>query len=437
MSFLSGKQNPPKRLAPPHGVRRPFFLGIATQMKLRLFGGGRAAALLIALGSLSLCACPRPELGEARPGQDLPRSRQPRPLAEPDPPQSPEQKPVPADPRPQGDAQRPGFGTGPGPAPSGPDTCQPDFAALAARIRHYVLPVIHQSRDRRGKGRYGLGSGILVNARGQVLTNAHVVAGAQRVIVELQDHRQVQAKVLAIDPRVDLALLQLPDFDPRGFQAPEWSQEPVAAGQWALCMGHPFGLGHTVTVGVISGLGRDYDDLGRPPGLLESGWWSFLQLDAAINVGNSGGPVVDREGRIIGIATAVRNDGQGLAFAVPAAMAQRFLKDVQNYGALRAVVLGMRVREVGPEVFPSRLQSVEVQSLKAGGAAALAGLRVGDIILQVQGRNLLRISTLIYEAQRLGPGKKLHLRVRSKPLASTPTRDVVIDLRTESTKKNK
>ena len=174
----------------------------------------------------------------------------------------------------------------------------------------------------------GIGAGMIVSANGQVLTNEHVVASAEQVDVELSSRDRVSAQVLVRDPLLDLALLQL-DTRVEGLIPVEFRDQSAVPGEWVMAVGQPYGLGNTVTVGVVSGLGRDYVDLGRPKGLRADGIWSFIQTDASINIGNSGGPLVDVRGKVVGITTAVRRDGQGLAFAIPGDMARRFIEEAQ------------------------------------------------------------------------------------------------------------
>ena len=168
--------------------------------------------------------------------------------------------------------------------------------------------------------------------------------------VELANHDRVGATVVFADPLVDLALLRL-DAPVEGLVALPLRTRTARPGEWVMAVGQPYALGNTVTVGVIGGLGRDYTDLGRPPGLRADGLWSFIQTDASINIGNSGGPLVDLDGAVVGITTAVRRDGQGLAFAIPAAMAQHFLSEVRTHERVRHARLGIRADNGGQNNF--------------------------------------------------------------------------------------
>jgi len=256
----------------------------------------------------------------------------------------------------------------------------------------------------------GIGSGVVVSAHGQVLTNEHVVAGATKVHVELVTHERIPASVVCVDPRLDLALLQL-DTQVEGLVPVELRDAAARPGEWVMAVGQPYGLGHTVTVGVVSGLGRDYADLGRPAGLRSDGVWSFIQTDASINIGNSGGPLVDVEGRVVGITTAVRADGQGLAFAVPSAMAKHFLHEVWTYGRVRQPRLGLRAEDAEAGTLPGRGAVVRVTAVEDGGPAALAGLAANDFILAVDGNTVTRVSQVAYWTELVGVGADLDLTV--------------------------
>jgi S1-C subfamily serine protease len=296
--------------------------------------------------------------------------------------------------------------------PFGTTVVVPDFAKVAADVGPSVVTVISTVASRRAEGGTvkGLGSGLIVSARGQVLTNEHVVAKASAVEIELANLNRLDATVIYADPLLDLALLEVAGLE--GTVAPiEFEARAPTPGQWVMAVGQPFGLGHTVTVGVISGLNRDYVDLGRPPGLRDDGIWSFIQTDASINIGNSGGPLVDADGRVVGITTAVRADGQGLAFAIPSAMARRFLEEVWTYGRVRHTRLGIKADNVdGAPV--GRGTAVRVTEVDPTGPGAKAELEVGDLILAIEDAPVTRVSDVAYVTQLLGVGAKLRFSIK-------------------------
>ena len=308
-------------------------------------------------------------------------------------------------------------------APGGPDLedppaivdALPDFAAIADTLDTSVVTVV-ATHERGEEGKpgarvvRGIGSGMIVSTAGQVVTNEHVVASAKTVDIELANHTRTRARVVASDDLLDLALLEL-ETPVSGLEPVVFRERPAVPGEWVMAIGQPFGLGNTVTVGVISGLARDYADLGRPEGIRADGMWSFIQTDASVNIGNSGGPLVDTRGEVIGITTAVRNDGQGLAFAVPAAMARRFLDEVWTYGRMRRARLGIKAENVGPEVFPGRLSAVRVTQVEPKSPGAKAGLEVGDVILTIDDSPILRVSEVAYLTQLRGVGAHLDVLI--------------------------
>ena len=298
----------------------------------------------------------------------------------------------------------------------------PDFAAVADAVGPSVVTVIAtvpRQGGERNKVVRGLGSGMLVSASGEILTNEHVIASATRVDVELANRERVPARVKVSEPLLDLALLQL-DRDISGLQPVSFEPESVRPGQWVMAVGQPFGLGNTVTVGVIGGLGRDHHDLGRPEGLQPGGYWNFIQTDASINIGNSGGPLVNASGRVVGITTAVRSDGQGLAFATPAAMAERFLDEARTFGRVRKTRLGINANDISnPGSGPATI--VQLTKVEPGGPGARADLQKGDVILRVDGTSVSRVSDVAYMAQLSGVGRKITMTVRR---GDDPARDI-------------
>ena len=298
----------------------------------------------------------------------------------------------------------------------------PNFVAVAEEVEDSIVSIIStvpidepgadaKTRHAGRSGRMrGIGSGIILSSEGLILTNEHVVRGAVEVRVELHRSRSVPATVVATDSTRDLALLKV--AEPVAALRPiELREEPAKVGEWVMAIGQPFALGNTVTVGVISGLGRDHSDLGRPSDLDPQGHWSFIQTDASINMGNSGGPLVDRDGRVVGLTTAVRSDGQGLAFAIPAPMAQHFWDEVRQHGHFRHPHLGLRAENAGPRTFPGRMAVVRVTGIDPGSSAQRAGLEEGELILSANNKILHRVSELAWLAQLEGVGSSLQLEV--------------------------
>jgi len=299
------------------------------------------------------------------------------------------------------------------PTAGGKTIVVPDFARVATELSPSVVTVISTVPGRTNQGERknlrGVGSGMLVSALGQVVTNEHVVADASKVQVELSTRELLEARVIYADPLLDLALLEVRGGS-NSLRPVEFSDRDPTPGEWVMAVGQPFGLGHTVTVGVISGLHRDHDDLGRPPGLDPQGIWSFIQTDASINIGNSGGPLVDADGLVVGIATAVRSDGQGLAFAIPAPMVRHFLEEVWTHGRVRHARLGIGAENAASGALPGRGSAVRVTKVDDNGPGLKAGLAEGDFILAINDQPISRVSDVAYLTQLHGVGAQLTIR---------------------------
>lgn len=297
----------------------------------------------------------------------------------------------------------------PAPAAPAPATL-PDFATVVDRIGPSVVSVICTLPIAGGRPKRGIGSGTVVRADGLVITNAHVVpVEATAITIEYADQERVKARVLHREPLLDLAVLT-PEPE-RVDQSPVvFRERPVRPGEWVVAVGHPFGLGDTVTVGVVSGLGRDWSDVGKPATLPAGGFFSFVQTDASINTGSSGGPLVDLRGEVLGIATAVRGEGEGLGFAVPAPMARRYLEEVLAHGRFRRVKLGIFADD--DDEFPGRVATVRVTRVEAAGPGAKAGLTPGDYVLGVAGVPVTRVSEVAYLTQLLGVEAPIEMQVQ-------------------------
>ena len=257
-----------------------------------------------------------------------------------------------------------------------------------------------------------LGSGVLVREDGVIVTNNHVIEGGEQIRVALADRREFPARVLLADPRADLAVLKIDVGNERLPVLPLAKQDDAKVGDLVLAIGDPFGVGQTVTNGIISALART--DVGI------TDFSFFIQTDAAINPGNSGGPLVDMAGNIIGINTAIfsrSGSSSGIGFAVPAAMVRLVVETAIGGG--RAVVrpwLGVRAQAVTQEMARGlgldRPQGVLVAGVYAGGPADRAGLRVGDIVTAVEQQPVNDEAGLNYLVAIRRPGEALQLSVR-------------------------
>jgi serine protease Do len=232
-----------------------------------------------------------------------------------------------------------------------------------------------------------LGSGVIVDPEGYVVTNEHVLAAASRVTVTLLDGRQVEAEFVGSAPDFDLALLKLKGDGPFPHVSPEFD-EPLHPGETVIAIGNPFGLQSTVTVGVLSGTHRRVESAGER-------YTDFLQTDAAINPGNSGGALLTINGDLIGINTQIDARGQNLGFAIPVARVRKAYHELAKYGAVQDAWLGLDADAYEPDDPAARRLKVPdgrglvVQSIMQGSPVDAAGLRPGDVILDVQGERVL------------------------------------------------
>jgi S1-C subfamily serine protease len=247
-----------------------------------------------------------------------------------------------------------------------------------------IGPAVVAVARRRGLESGGVGSGAVISTEGHALTNSHVVGGQQRVVVTTHDGDTLDAQVVGDDPATDLALLQVAARDLPA--APLGESASLRVGQLVIAVGNPFGFQSTVTTGVVSARGRSLrSQQGR---LIEN----VVQHTAPLNPGNSGGPLVDSLGRVVGINTAIIAMAQGLGFAVPADTARWVVSEVLSHGRVRRPVLGLSVslRPVGRELARQLDllvdEAVEIAAVESDGAAARVGLRPGDLVVAINGR---------------------------------------------------
>jgi Do/DeqQ family serine protease len=247
--------------------------------------------------------------------------------------------------------------------------------------------------DRRTK-RNSLGSGVIIDGRrGLILTNAHVVAKTGKVNIVLNDEREYTARIVGSDPDSDLAVLEIESDDPLP-AIPMGDSRDLMIGETVIAIGNPFGFANTVTTGVISAVNRSFRSRDRV-------YHDFIQTDASINPGNSGGPLLNINGELIGINTAIHAGAQGIGFAIPIHKARRVVADLVAYGEVIEIWLGMDVRNLDSGLtryfkLPSRA-GVLVADLDDAGPAYRAGIRQGDVILAIGGRKIS--SALDYRAR--------------------------------------
>ncbi|MCI0753889.1 S1C family serine protease [Teichococcus vastitatis] len=315
-------------------------------------------------------------------------------------------------------------------------TTVPDFADLAEHVLPAVVniavlseqtttqippelrgtPFERYFRERRGRQQVqGAGSGFVIDPAGFIVTNNHVVGNAARVVVALQDGTELPARVVGTDELTDLALLRV-EARTALASVPWGASGAVRVGQWVLAAGNPFGLGGTVTSGIVSARGRE---IGAGP------FDDFIQTDAAINPGNSGGPLFNASGEVIGINTAIYSPSgasAGIGFATPSDLARGVIEQLRRDGRVERGWLGVAVQDIGEEATPGgRNRGVQIQSIERNSPAARAGLRPGDIVTALNGDRVETSRALIRSVAGTPPGQTVRMTLmrdgRSRELA--------------------
>jgi serine protease Do len=258
----------------------------------------------------------------------------------------------------------------------------------------------------------GLGTGFIVDKEGVILTNNHVVEGADEITVTLSDERTFPAKVVGADPLTDVAVIRIAasGFTP----IPLGDSDVIDVGDWVVAIGNPFGLSHTVSAGIISAKGRTKEDVPLDP----SGYYNFLQTDASINPGNSGGPLLNLKGEVVGMNTAIRDKANNIGFAIPINMVKQLLPMLLRDGHVTRSALGVGIRPVRnlPPEDRALLKVADdkgllVDQIVPHGAADAAGIKAGDVILSFDGEVVNHPERLKWLASVAGVGRQVTLRL--------------------------
>lgn len=262
----------------------------------------------------------------------------------------------------------------------------------------------------RGQQARSAGSGVIISDDGYIVTNNHVINNATNVEVTLDDKRTFSAKVVGTDPSTDIALLKVEEKNLPFLNIS--NSDEVKIGQWALAVGNPFNLTSTVTAGIISAKGRSISILDDRSFPIES----FIQTDAAVNPGNSGGALVDLNGNLIGINTAIASSTgtyTGYSFAVPSNIVKKVTQDLLEFGAVQRGFLGVTISDINQQVADEKklnsLNGVYVRSTTIGGAAEAAGLKEGDVITKINGVSVSSVPQLQEQVGRYRPGDELEV----------------------------
>jgi len=319
-----------------------------------------------------------------------------------------------------------------------PKASQNDAARMDPFLRQFFGDELdqYQGRGRQQGPQQGSGSGVIIAANGYIVTNNHVIEKADKIEVVMDDKRKYKATLVGTDPNTDLALLKV-EADNLPFIR-YGNSDQVKVGEWVLAVGNPFNLNSTVTAGIISAKGRNINILRREDGM---GVESFLQTDAVVNPGNSGGALVNLNGDLIGINSAIASQTGsfvGYSFAVPSSIVSKVIDDLLKYKVVQRALLGVQIREVDAQLASEKklktLNGVYVMGAGKTSAAAQAGIEEGDIITEINGVKVNTSSQLQEQVARFRPGDKIkvtYLRNEKERTAtatlrnSTGTTDII------------
>lgn len=312
--------------------------------------------------------------------------------------------------------------------PSDADNGMDDFTLAAEKSIHAVVHVKTQMTTQAYRNpiyeffygdRYqdpepvlGFGSGVIISSDGYIVTNNHVVTNSDKVYVTLNDKREFEAKIIGKDPSTDLALIKieaenLPKVD-------YGNSDQLKVGEWVLAVGNPFNIASTVTAGIVSAKGKNL-------GIIQDNYRieSFIQTDAAVNRGNSGGALVDTRGDLVGINTAIVSPSggyAGISFAIPVSIVKKVVSDLIEYGAVQRAFLGVTILDITADLMKEKkldkIEGVYVSEVREGGGAKAAGIEAGDIIIKINDITVNSPSELTEQINRYRPGEKVNVELK-------------------------
>lgn len=264
--------------------------------------------------------------------------------------------------------------------------------------------------------RQGAGSGVIISDDGYIITNNHVVEGADRIRVSLNDNRGYDATVIGRDPSTDIALLKI---EAKGLSTLGYgNSDDLKVGQWVLAVGNPMNLTSTVTAGIVSAKARNINLLQYDPTKDIFPIESFIQTDAAVNPGNSGGALVNASGELVGINTAIASQtGQyaGYSFAVPSSIVKKVANDLLEFGSVQRAYIGVSIRDLdqslAEELKLDRIKGVYINGISEGGAAKDAGMKAGDVIVKVGNINVNNVPQLQEQVGKFRPGDRVPVTI--------------------------
>ena len=281
-------------------------------------------------------------------------------------------------------------------------------------FRHFFGERPNADSDKNAQRNSGLGSGVVVSANGFILTNFHVIEGADEIEVALADGRGFKAHVIGSDPESDLAVLQIKAEKGQELKLPAITlgqMDSIRVGDVALAIGNPFGVGQTVTMGIVSALGRSHLGINT--------FENFIQTDAAINPGNSGGALIDSQGNLIGINTAIYSQSGGslgIGFAIPISTARNVMEQIIQNGTVTRGWIGVEAQEITPELADSfglpDIDGALIAGVQRGSPAESAGIKPGDILLTVDGKSVKDPQVMLDLIAGQKPGETVPFKLR-------------------------
>ncbi len=305
-----------------------------------------------------------------------------------------------------------------------------DFTYAAAKTVHAVVNVrtetveeapknplyefFYGQRSNEPQQITGIGSGVIISKDGYIVTNNHVVENSDKITVTLNDKREFQAKVIGTDPSTDLAVLKI-NADNLHYLT-YGNSDSLKVGQWVLAVGNPFNLTSTVTAGIVSAKGKDL-------GIIKDQYHmeAFIQTDAAVNRGNSGGALVDLNGRLVGINTAILSPSggyAGISFAIPVSIVQKVVSDIIKYGVVQRAFLGVSITDVTAQLVKDKgldkIEGVYIMDVNEDGAAKAAGIEKGDVILAINGEKVNSPAQLQEQINQFSPNDKVEVLIKRK-----------------------
>jgi Do/DeqQ family serine protease len=278
--------------------------------------------------------------------------------------------------------------------------------SMVGQPNNPIMEWFYGDRYSRPREVSGFGSGVIITADGYIITNNHVIESAENIEVKLNDNRIFPAEVIGRDPSTDLALLKIKAQNLAFLRYGD--SDKLRLGEWVLAVGNPFNLTSTVTAGIVSAKGRSL-------GLLDSDYRieSFIQTDAALNMGNSGGALVDTRGNLVGITSAIYSPSgafAGNSFAIPVSIARKVVEDLKEFGEVQRAIIGVKISEVSSEDAKKQnineIKGAKITELVEGGSAEEARLKVNDIITKINGLPVNTVAELQEQVGKFRPGDK-------------------------------